>query len=158
MTSFWWRHQITSPKYVIKITSQNFSIFKPPLLAKSWLRPYSRPLPLTGKQIINIFVCMFSVYVWFIMIFCVFQTKRILFFLSCYLQNTLQNSVWFIYLFLAVCPSPQVTTLDLIFLLDGSSSVGSMNFQSVLSWVQNVASNFLQVRSSRIGVIQYTSK
>jgi len=41
MMSFWWRHQITSLKYVIKVTSQNFSIFKPPL-AKSWLRAWSR--------------------------------------------------------------------------------------------------------------------
>jgi len=27
MTSFWWRHQITSPKYVNKMTSQFFFHF-----------------------------------------------------------------------------------------------------------------------------------
>jgi len=39
-TSFWWRHQITSPKYAIKMMSQKFFVFKPTPLAKSWLRPW----------------------------------------------------------------------------------------------------------------------
>jgi len=38
MTLFWWRHQIRHLKYIIKMTSQIFSIFKPSPLAKSWLR------------------------------------------------------------------------------------------------------------------------
>jgi len=44
MTSFWWHHQITSPKIVIKITLQKFSVFKPSSLAKSWLRPWPQCL------------------------------------------------------------------------------------------------------------------
>jgi len=38
MTSFWWRYQITSPKYVIKMTSQFFS-FSSPSLSKILVAP-----------------------------------------------------------------------------------------------------------------------
>jgi len=43
MTSFWWRHQITSAKLRHQNDVTKIFIFKPPSLAKSWLRPWQCP-------------------------------------------------------------------------------------------------------------------
>ena len=57
-----------------------------------------------------------------------------------------------------VCPTATSSNLDLIFLLDGSSSVGTANFNTVKQWVQTVSRQFnIEDGSSKIGVIQYST-
>ncbi|XP_076823506.1 integrin alpha-M-like [Clavelina lepadiformis] len=47
--------------------------------------------------------------------------------------------------------------LDLIFLLDGSESVGPVNFETVKDWTVNVSRSFdIRDGSTRIGVVQYS--
>ena len=67
-----------------------------------------------------------------------------------------QNFIKIFQTFCLVCGSS--TTLDLIFLLDGSGSVGKSNFQIVKNWVKEVANNF-EIASGRnqIGVIKYST-
>ena len=55
----------------------------------------------------------------------------------------------------SVCPS--YTTLDLVFVLDGSGSVGADNFQLIKNWIIEVAQSFnFKDDVTRIGVIQYS--
>ena len=58
--------------------------------------------------------------------------------------------------FCLVCGSP--ATLDLIFLLDSSGSVGRRDFRIVKNWVKKVSNNF-EIASGRnqIGVIKYST-
>ena len=50
-----------------------------------------------------------------------------------------------------------VLFLDLIFLIDGSSSVGKAGFEQVKEWIMNLSNNFtIADGSTRIGVIQYS--
>ena len=59
---------------------------------------------------------------------------------------------------LLVCPTVSNSTLDLIFLLDGSGSVGETNFGIVRNWVINVSRNFdISDRRTQIGVLQYST-
>ncbi|CAK8673899.1 unnamed protein product [Clavelina lepadiformis] len=51
------------------------------------------------------------------------------------------------------CP---IFALDLMFLLDGSGSVGADNFERVKNWTKAVANNFnINDDSTRVGVVQY---
>ena len=49
--------------------------------------------------------------------------------------------------------------MDVIFLLDGSASVGTDNFQIVKHWTARLASKLVkQNRETQVGVNQYSSK
>ena len=62
-----------------------------------------------------------------------------------------KNNAYFL-----VC-SKNTKTLDLIFLLDGSGSVGETNFEIVQNWVVKVAKNFdISDENNKVGVIQYS--
>ena len=56
---------------------------------------------------------------------------------------------------LSVCP--KASTLDIIFVLDGSGSVGSKNFDDVKYWVKEVSRDLhITDGITRIEVIQYS--
>ena len=56
-----------------------------------------------------------------------------------------------------VCPTAFISDLDLIFLLDGSSSLGAADFETVKEWVVEVSTQFnIEDGSTQIGVIQYS--
>lgn len=47
--------------------------------------------------------------------------------------------------------------VDLIFLLDGSESVGEANFEIVKNWTSSLATKFrIEEQKVRVGVIQYS--
>ena len=53
---------------------------------------------------------------------------------------------------------PKTSTLDIIFVLDGSGSVGKQNFNGVKNWVKEVSNDFFNKdETTKIGVIQYSS-
>ena len=50
------------------------------------------------------------------------------------------------------------STLDIIFVLDGSGSVKEKNFIEVKNWVKEVSKNFyIRDGTTEIGVIQYST-
>ena len=52
---------------------------------------------------------------------------------------------------------PNASTLDIIFVLDGSGSVGKENFDDVKDWVKKVSEGFnISKEETSIGVIQYS--
>ena len=55
-----------------------------------------------------------------------------------------------------VCPNP--SNLDLLFVLDGSSSVQTRGFQTIINWVKEVSRNLIEQAnySIQIGVIQFS--
>ena len=84
-------------------------------------------------------------------IFCVIVFYSILCFMFDQVMCTNFENV-----FLTVCPSKNIA-MDLIFLLDGSNSIGKQNFDIVKNWVKNISSHFdISDESTRIGVIQYS--
>ena len=49
-------------------------------------------------------------------------------------------------------------TLDIMFVLDGSASVGSKNFKLVKEWTKEVAARFRNSdKKVQIGVVQYSN-
>ena len=51
------------------------------------------------------------------------------------------------------------STLDLMFLLDGSGSVSKEKFEIVKNWVKNVSSSFnIESNKTQIGVLEYSDQ